>query len=220
MTMTERLTRRTVLSLAVLGLSALVPGAQVLAQGERATYDLTDPLPTDSPGKVEVVEFFWYGCPHCYALEPALQSWIEKLPRDVVFKRIPAIFNDNWGASARVYYTLESMGQLNRLHRPFFDALHRDNLRPTFESDLLAWLSANGVDRQQYQAAAKSFAVEGRMKRAAQLIDAARISGVPAIVVQGRHVVNAAHSPQQMLASVDQFIAAERKLLGAAKAAR
>ncbi len=196
---------------------ALALSATVFAQSGPASYELADPLPVDSPGKVEVLEFFWYGCPHCYALEPVLQPWVEKLPRDVVFKRVPAIFNENWATSARVFYALESMGQVARLHRPFFDAIHRDNLRPTSESDLLQWLGSNGVDRQQFQAAAKSFAVESRLKRAAQLIDAARINGVPAIVIQGRHVVNAAVSPQQMLATVDQFIAEERKVLGAAR---
>jgi len=198
---------------------ALAVSFAVSAQTNQPAYELADPLPVDSPGKVEVLEFFWYGCPHCYALEPVLQPWVDKLPRDVVFKRVPAIFNENWAASARVFYALESMGQVARLHRPFFDAIHRDNLRPTSESDLLQWLGSNGVDRQQFQAAAKSFAVESRLKRAAQLIDASRINGVPAIVIQGRHVVNAAVSPQQMLALVDQYIAEERKALGAARPA-
>ncbi len=208
---------RSLVRLAVPFVGAMALCSAVMAQNNQPSYELTDPLPTDSPGKVEVLEFFWYGCPHCYALEPVLQPWIDKLPRDVVFKRVPAIFNENWAASARVYYALESMGQIARLHRPFFDAINRDNLRPTSESDLLQWLTSNGIDRPQYQAAAKSFSTESRLKRAAQLIDAARINGVPAIVIQGRHVVNAAGSPQQMLAMVDQYIAEERKALTTAR---
>ena len=190
--------------------SLLIAGG-ALAQGERPTYDLDPPLATENPGKVEVVEFFWYGCPHCYALEPSLQEWIEKLPKDVAFKRIPAIFNENWAVSARVYYTLEALGELPRLHRAFFDAIHKDGFRPTDESDLVKWMKDHGVDANKYKDTSKSFAVEGRMSRAKQLIDAAKVSGVPAIVVQGRHVINADTSPLVMLGRVDKFIDQERK---------
>jgi len=203
----------------LIGFAAALSFVSASAQNPpREFYELSTPLPTDSPGKVEVTEFFWYGCPHCYALEPSLEEWVLKLPKDVVFKRIPAIFNDNWAASARIYYTFEAMGLLPRLHRAFFDAIHKDNLRPTSESQVLDWLKQHGVDTAQFQAAEKSFATESRLRRAAQLLEQSKIDGVPAIVVQGRYVVVAASSPSQMLQTVDKFIDQARKDLPQAEA--
>ena len=179
-----------------IGLAAALAFASAGAQSPpREFYELPSPLPTDSPGKVEVVEFFWYGCPHCYALEPSLEEWVSKLPKDVAFKRIPAIFNDNWAVSARIYYTFEAMGVLPRLHRAFFDAIHKDNLHPTNDSQVLDWVKDHGVDPAQFQTVQKSFATESRLRRAAQLLEQSKIDGVPAIVVQGRYVVVAASSP-------------------------
>jgi thiol:disulfide interchange protein DsbA len=184
----------------------------------REFYELGTPLPTDSPGKIEVTEFFWYGCPHCYALEPSLDTWVGKLPKDVVFRRVPAMFNENWAASARIYYALEAMGQLPRLHRAFFDAIHKDNLRPTNDSQVADWMKQHGVDPAQFESISKSFATESRLKRATQLLEASKIDGVPAIVVQGRYVVNAADPPSRMLGTVERFIDQARKELPAPQA--
>jgi len=203
-----------------IGLTAALLTAAATAQTPpRESYELSAPLPTDSPGKIEVTEFFWYGCPHCYALEPSLEEWLIKLPKDVAFKRVPAIFNDNWAASARIFYTFESMGLLPRLHRAFFDAIHKDNLHPTSDSQVGDWLKQHNVDTSQFQTVEKSFSTESRLRRAAQLLESSKIDGVPAIVIQGRYVVVASSAPSQMLQTVDKFIAQARKEMPQAQAA-
>ncbi len=189
----------------------------VAAQMPPGIKQLATPLPSDTPGKVEVVEFFWYGCPHCYALEPAIDAWSKKLPKDVEFKRVPAVFNQQWEIAGRVYYALESLGQLERLHKPLFDAIHKDGLRITSEKALAEWLNKNGVDVGKFAAATKSFTVESKIKRAHQLIELAKLDGVPALAVNGRYVVTTeAGSHEKMLAAADQLVVQARKEMASA----
>jgi len=101
----------------------------VLAQGKPAYTELKPPLPVDNDGRIQVLEFFWYGCIHCYNLEPTVEKWEKTLPKDVEFRRVPAIFNDRWALDAQIFYAFEALGVLDKLHRPFFDAIHRDHLR-------------------------------------------------------------------------------------------
>jgi len=180
--------------------------------------ELEPPLATDSKGKVEVVEFFWYECPHCYALEPYLEAWIKTLPADVEFRRVPATFNERWMISARVFYTLEAMGLLDKLHRPLLDAIHKDRLRITDEKQLTEWLQGKGVDVAKFSATLKSFAVEGRLKRAMALVAGSKIDGVPALMVNGRYVIPAGigGSEERMLAIASSIIDQQRKALAAA----
>jgi thiol:disulfide interchange protein DsbA len=212
--MIRRLFAAATLAAAVL---ALAPAA---AQQPAPFTELSPPLPTDSKGKVEVVEFFWYECPHCYVLEPLLETWIKKLPKDVEFRRVPAMFNERWVISARVYYTLEAMGLLDKLHRPLMDAIHKDRLRVTDERQLTEWLQGKGVDVAKFSATLKSFAVESRLKRAQSLVQGSRIDGVPALMVNGQYVVaaGAGGSEERMLAIVDSLIDRSRKQLAATTA--
>ena len=146
--------------------------------------------PADTPGKIEVVEFFWYGCPHCYNFEPVLDPWIKKLPKDTQFRRIPAMFNDEYARGARAFYALEAIGEEARLHKALFDAIHAGSrLRVADEAALTEWLVKQGVDAKKFAAAYRSFSVEGKLKRAAQLTQAYKIEGVPAIAVNGKYVV-------------------------------
>jgi len=193
--------------------------APAAAQQQPPFVELTPPLPTDSKGKIEVVEFFWYECPHCYQLEPSLEAWIKKLPKDVEFRRVPAMFNERWVISARVYYALEAMGLLDKLHRPLMDAIHKDRLRITDERQLTEWLQGKGVDVAKFSATLKSFAVEGRLKRAQSLVQGSRIDGVPALMVNGQYVVPAGGSEERMLAIADSLIDRSRKQLAATTAA-
>ena len=101
-------------------------------------------------GKIEVIEFFWYGCTHCYNLEPMLETWVKKLPADVQFRRVPAVFNERWGHDAAIFYTFEALGVLDKLHRPFFDAIHRDAPAHRQQQALNAWLQKNGVDPKKF----------------------------------------------------------------------
>jgi thiol:disulfide interchange protein DsbA len=167
----------------------------------------------ESAGRVEVIEFFWYGCPHCYSLEPALDAWTKKLPADVEFKRVPAVLSANWEPHGRIYYTFEALGVLERLHRPFFDALHRDSLRIDNAEAMNQWLSKNGVDPKKFAETSRSFGVSSKVKRAAQLSVAYRLDGVPLLAVQGRYTVSAEQggSQQGMLGITEYLIGLSRK---------
>ncbi len=198
--------------------TAMLQLAQAQTPARNAPYlELNPPQPTESAGKIEVIEFFWYGCPHCYAFEPVLNPWIKKLPKEVVFRRVPAIFNEQWGVAARVYYTLEAIGEEARLHTALFDAIHKENMRITDESAMVAWAGKNGVDVEKYKAAYRSFGVESRIKRAQQMTNAYRIDGVPSMAVQGRYVLSASviTDRQELLNATDQAIRLAMKPSGA-----
>ena len=185
--------------------------------------ELKPPQSVDSPGKVEVIEFFWYRCPHCYALEPDLEAWVKRLPGDVQFKRIPGILNEDWAVDAKIFYALEAIGEVERLHRALFNAIHQPGGGATrLRGDAYAkwvadWLAAQKVDMKKYDAALHSFTVASKLRRATQMAGAYRLDGVPAIVVQGRYLVLASTSQKAMLATADSFIGEARKQLAKAK---
>jgi len=158
-------------------------------QGGQDYMVLEVPQRVEDPGKIEVIEFFWYGCPHCYNLEPALESWVKKLPRDVNFRRIPAVLSQTWARDAQIFYALEALGVLDRLNRPLYDAIHRDRLRTDNPQALNEWLAKNGVNPKKFDETLKSFGVQSKARRAAQLTIAYRVDGTPAMAVQGRYVV-------------------------------
>ncbi|MEO7404227.1 MAG: thiol:disulfide interchange protein DsbA/DsbL [Burkholderiales bacterium] len=207
---------------AALGLTRWISGFALALTATFATAQITagqdynvinPPQATESPGKVEVTEFFWYGCPHCYALEGPLEAWIKKLPADVAFKRVPAMFNEQWGVAGRVHYTLDAMKQLDRLHKPLFDAIQKDNLRVTSESAIADWVAKNGIDAAEFKKVSRSFSVESRLRRAIQLTESYKFDGVPAIAVNGRYVAlsSQAKSHERMLDTVDKLIDMARK---------
>ncbi len=172
--------------------------------------------PAEVPGKVEVIEFFWYGCPHCYSLEPPLEAWVKKLPADVHFRRIPAVLSDTWLVHARFFYAFEAMGMLDRVHKAFFDAIHKDRLILSNEAQMNEWFGKNGIERKKFDEVVKSFGVMAKVKRAAQLTTAYQVEGVPILAVHGRYTVNAEQGGSHggMLANVDQLIDLARKGLG------
>jgi thiol:disulfide interchange protein DsbA len=143
--------------------------------------------PVGAPaGKIDVVEFFWYGCPHCNTLEPALEAWTKRLAPDVAFRRVPVGFTAVHEAHQRLYYALEAMGQLEAMHRRVFAAIHQQSQRLEREADQLAFLKAQGVDTTRFSDFARSFGVQTKMRQARQLSDAYKIDGVPTIGVHGR----------------------------------
>ena len=191
----------------------LVLAGAAFAQLRQPYNVLATPQPTEGGGKIEVVEFFWYGCPHCYHLEPILNAWIKGAPKDVVFKRVPAM-QGNWTNLASVYYTLEAMGLLDQLHGKVFDAMHKQNINLGNERLREEWLAKQGVDVARYKSVEKSFAVMSKLSRAQQLTGNYRIDSVPQIVVNGKYVVNgetAGGMIEKMMPAVDQAIAAARK---------
>ena len=174
---------------------------------------LTPPAPTGAPGKIEVLEFFWYGCPHCNAFEPRLQAWVKKQPADVAFKRVPVAFRDEFVPQQRLYYALEAMGKVEQLHAKVFEAVHV-NHEPTNREDLiLAWAGKQGLDTAKFKELYDSFAVSTKARRATQLQDAFKVQGVPAIGVAGRYYTDAtlSGSMDRALQVTDYLIAEARK---------
>jgi protein dithiol oxidoreductase (disulfide-forming) len=170
--------------------------------------ELQPPRPTESEGKIEVLEFFWYGCIHCYNLEPKLETWLKTKPADVAFRRVPAVLSDRWGHDAVVFYAFEAMGLLDKLHKPFFDAIHLQRMRSDNMTALNDWLTRQGVEPKKFEAAARSFGVQSKAKRAIQLTADYKIDGTPAMAVNGRYTVGASET---MLETVNQLVAAARK---------
>ena len=206
------LRRRTLV--AALGLAPLAGFAQARRPAPGVDFsELRPTQPVEAEGKIEVIEFFWYGCPHCYSLQPLMEKWIPRLPADVHFRRVPAVFNDNWARDAAIFYTFEALGVLERLHRPLFDAIHRDRLNTQNPAARNEWLEKNGVDVKKFEDAFKSFGVQSKVRRAAQLSASYRIDGTPALAVQGRYTVSAEQGRTQdgMLSTADYLIGVARK---------
>ena len=181
---------------------------------------LNPPQPTE-PGKIEVVEFFWYGCPHCYSLEPLVNSWLKTAPKDVVFKRVPAVPNPSWGEAATMYYALEAMGLLDKYHDKVFDAFHKENKNLGNKKIREEWLAKNGVDVAKYNEAEKSFSVATKVQRARQMTQQYKVDGVPRIFVNGKYYTAAefAGGASNIFPVVDQLIAMARKEKSASAAA-
>jgi thiol:disulfide interchange protein DsbA len=208
--------RRTLIS--AIALSPLAARAQ--PAGEARPYTtLQNQLPVETQGKVEVAEFFWYGCIHCYNLEPALEKWVPTLPADTQFRRIPAVFNERWAHDATIYYAFEVLGVLDKLHRPFFDAIHKDRLKTDNPAALAEWLTNKGLDPKKFDATMKSFGVQSKTKRAAQITTASRIDGTPALMVQGRYTISTEQGKTRegMLATAEALAGMVRKNLATGK---
>ena len=205
--MTQRLARYFLILL-------LLPLAACAKSYDESRYiTLKQPVATETGDKVEVLEFFWYGCPHCYHLDPLLSRWAEKLPANVKFVRVPAPLNPRWMPHAQAYYALQTMGKGETFHKVLFDAIHKDRRR-LFTLDAIAdFLQEKGIDRQLFIETANSFAVQARARHAAQLGEEYKIHGVPALAVNGKYVVTTekAGSFEEMLNITDFLIGKESK---------
>ena len=205
--------RRRTLVLA-LGLAPFGALAQARPTAGLDYTELKPAQPVEVQGKIEVLEFFWYGCPHCYTLEPLLEKWIPTLPADAQFRRVPAVFNNPaWARDAGIYYTFDALGVVSKLHRPFFDAIHRDRLKTRDPVSFNDWLQKNGVNVKKFDEAMKSFGVQSKLRRATQVSAAYRIDGTPALAVNGRYTVSAeqGRTQQGMLAIAEHLIGVARK---------
>jgi len=150
---------------------------------------INPPQPTESGKKIEVLEFFWYGCPHCNALQPSLKIWLKQKSADVEFRRVPAILSDSWIPLTRAYYALEVTGALDKLHHEMFSAIHEKNLRLQDPKVLFDWVARHGVDRQKFSDAYGSFGVQSRGQRSIEMTRNYVITGTPSITVDGKYVV-------------------------------
>ena len=205
-------------ALAVAGLFAFNANAAEFEAGKNYT-ELSQAVPVSQPGKIEVVELFWYGCPHCYAFEPTINPWIEKLPADVHFVRIPAMFGGLWNIHGQLYLTLESMGVEQKVHHAIFEKLHNNPKSLTTPEEMAAFVAEQGLDKDKFLSTYNSFAIKGQIEKAKKLAMAYQISGVPTMVVNGKYRfdIGSAGSPDAALELADQLIAKER---AAAKAAQ
>ena len=196
--------------LATLGLClSLGAGAVELKQGR--DFQLIKPPLAPDQSKIEVTEFFWYGCPHCFDFEPLLAAWVKKLPADVSFRRVPAIFpNNKWMPGARLYYTLEAMNLLEKMHSEVFSAIHVDRQRLDDDKILFDWVAKKGVDVKQFSETWSSFGVQSRLQQARVLTLAAGVTGVPSVMVQGRYLALTAGNYEDLLAVIDQLVARAR----------
>jgi thiol:disulfide interchange protein DsbA len=171
-------------------------GAQGLAEGSQYVR-LKKDVPVDTGKNIEVIEFFSYGCPHCGELEPHLQAWLKNKPADVTFRRIPVMFQPRWESLARVYYTLDALGEEGKLSPEVFAAIHARNMQLWNEKDFLDWAAAKGLDRKKVEDVYRSFAVAGKVNRAKQLAqEVYGIQSVPTIVIDGKYLTGSEKLPQ------------------------
>jgi thiol:disulfide interchange protein DsbA len=197
---------------------ALWSGAQ--AQGaapiEGTNYvKLSQSAPVSaSAGKVEVVEFFWYGCPHCNHFEPYLAAWAAKLPADVVFRRVPVAFRENpFGVHQRLYFAVEAMGLIPALHAKIFHAMHEEGLKLDKPELIGDFIAKQGVDKAKFMGVFDSFAVQTKAKQARTLAEAYKIDGVPTLGIAGQYYTSVSlnGTPDKTLAVVDALVAKSRK---------
>lgn len=192
-------------------LVAGLAGAQGVREGRDYTV-LTTPQPTE-PGKIEVTEFFSYMCPHCAHFEPVLGPWVKALPKDVVFHRIPVIYKPQWEAPAKLYFTLEAMNQLDRLHSAAFTAIHVEGSNLSSDAGVAEWAAKKGLDAKKFADVYNSFTTQSKVQRAKQMTAAYRIDGVPAMVVAGKYrapTEGFTGSHDDLLKIVDALIAKAR----------
>lgn len=225
--------RRQITQAAALGLSAgsglaLAQAAKVVAPAAKTTaaapatiaitagkdFALVNPkAPVEAPaGKIEVVEFFWFNCPHCYHFEAMLDPWVAKLPANVAYRKVPVGFNPSFVPQQKMFYALEAMGQLATLTPKIFNAVHEQRIKLDTEAQITAWLAKQGVDKTKFGAMFNSFAIGSKATRASKLQDAYQVDGVPAMGVAGQFLTNGTMtgSMPRMLQVVSSLIAQQK----------
>jgi len=198
------------LAAAVFSLSALAAGPEAFEGHDYTRVSNPQPVPTGN--KVEVLEFFWYRCPHCFQLEPALNTWLKTLPKDAQVRRVPAVFRDDWLPGAKLYYTLEQMNLLGKLHDKVFNAYHVENINLNDPAVLGGWIAKQGIDRKKFEGIYNSFSTQSKATQGARLVTAYAITGVPAFVIDGKYTtsVSMTGSPARLFEVLDQLIVKAR----------
>ena len=209
---------------ATLAATAGLPIASVHAQGqspkEGADYLILDKIaPTESAGKIEVVEFFWYSCGHCNNFEPLLEEWAKKLPKDVVLRRVPVSFRSDFEPQQRLYYVLEAMNKVDALQKKVFYAIHVEKQALNTLPLITDWAEKQGIDKAKFTEAYNSFPVATKARKATLLQDAFKVDGVPALGVGGKYYTSGslAQTMGRALAVTDHLIGLVRTSMPAAK---
>ncbi len=210
--------KRRLFSTAMLSVTTLMGTASAWAQQAfRSGKDyitLERPVATEAgSGKIEVLEFFWYSCPHCNQFEPAFEQWDKNAPKDVVVRRVPVAFRDDFVPQQRLYYTLEAMNLVEKMHIRVFTAIHGEKLMLNSDAAVLAWAEKQGIDKVKFAETYKSFGVATKAKRAVQLQNDFKIEGVPSLGVAGRFYIDGtlAGSMPRALQVADALIAQTRQ---------
>jgi thiol:disulfide interchange protein DsbA len=179
------------------------------AQSAAKQYvDLSPPQASDTPGKIEVLEFFAYTCPHCAAMEPMVETWVKTAPKDVVLKQVPVAFNASMKPLQQLYYTLLAMDRMD-LHAKVFTAIHGEHKRLFDKKAMVQWAQEQGLDAAKFESIFDSFSVSAEVQRANQLTEAYRVEGTPSFSVAGRYVTSpvlAGNSYEGALQEVDRLI--------------
>lgn len=182
-----------------------------LLRAEGQGYETINPAqPTHDPNKIEVLEFFWYGCPHCYAFEPLLKAWVGKLPKNVEFIRQPAALNENWAKHAKAYYTAEALGVVDKIHSDFFDAVQKGDSLET-EEELSKFFAKYGVKDADFKEAFNSFVVDNKVRQSNAIAARYGLTGVPVIIINGKYKVTGktAGSHEKMIEVMSELIKKE-----------
>jgi thiol:disulfide interchange protein DsbA len=178
---------------------------------EGVHYKAIAEQPTDTGDKIEVLEFFWYGCPHCYAFEPYIKAWKQNKPANVEFVRVPALFRPDWEVQARTYYALQNMGLIEDIHGKIFDHLHKDKKKLDSKEQMIDFLVSNGVDKAKFLAQYESFDVVSKVRKAKNKQNEYRIGGVPTVAVNGKYMTSGsmAGSYGNMVKIIEYLVAKE-----------
>lgn len=160
------------------------------AYADQAYTQVMPPQPTESGKKIEVLEFFYYGCPHCYHLQKYIDPWLKKLPKDVEFRYVPTIFDDNWLRLAKTYYALDVLGLEPKLHGAVYDAVQVQNIDLGNEASLLDWAAKQGINRNKLSSAYASFSTQVNVAKSKQMTKSYGIMGTPSLVVDGKYLTS------------------------------
>jgi thiol:disulfide interchange protein DsbA len=195
------MTRRGMLAALALGAIAIVlvwPGAataQEIRARQNIEYRLIPAQPAETGERIEVIDFFWYGCPYCNELQPAMEEWSKRKPDDVVLRRVPVILRDSWAPHARIYYTLELLGEVERLHLAVYHSYHVEQLSMSKPEVMEQWAAKHGIERQRWINAYFSPEVDARIARAFQATKRYDVQGTPSVVVDGRYLTSSSMTP-------------------------
>ncbi len=194
----------------VVALSLLVGSSAFAAVEVGKDYSLLNPpQPTESK-KIEVLEFFFYGCSHCFHLHPLLSDWEKTMPKDVQLTFVPTIFRDSWEPMARTFFALESLGKREQLHDALYNAWNKDNNQLFEEDKIRDFVASHGVDGAKFSAAYNSFSMQSKVERAKQMIRSYSINGTPTLVVDGKYVIEGLQ-PEDTIRVLKEVIAIARK---------
>lgn len=209
---------------AALGASALPTLAQAQVKAFQSGTDfltLDKPALTEAPaGQIEVVEFFWYNCPHCNAFEPIFDAWAKKVPKDVSVRRVPVAFRPDFEPQQRLYYVLDSLGKVDELHKKVFNAIHVEKQQLGTLDQITAWVEKQGIPKAKFVELYNSFSVATKARKATQLQDAYAVDGVPALGINGRYFTSGtqAKTLERSLQVADYLIGQSRQAMNAALA--